>query len=60
LVLRTSGLRRRSLGQPERQLESIKEVDILLDAISRRDIKTARKAALRNVANSARSALGTE
>jgi DNA-binding GntR family transcriptional regulator len=60
LVLRTSVLRRRSLQRRERQAESIKEVDILLAAISRRDIKTARQAALHNVANSAKSALLVE
>ena len=57
LVLRTSGLRRRSLMRPQRQRQSIKEVDILLGAIARRDVGTARKAALQNVANSAKSAL---
>jgi DNA-binding GntR family transcriptional regulator len=57
LVLRTSGLRRRSLLRAERQQQSIKEVDILLRAIARRDVEAARKAALQNVANSAKSAL---
>ena len=57
LVLRTSGLRRRSLMLTQRQQQSIKEVDILLGAIARRDTETARKAALQNVANSAKSAL---
>ncbi|HZC55397.1 MAG TPA: GntR family transcriptional regulator [Xanthobacteraceae bacterium] len=57
LVLRTSGLRRRSLMRPQRQRQSIKEVDILLGTIARRDVGTARKAALQNVANSAKSAL---
>ena len=56
LVLRTSGLRRHSLLRIERQQQSIKEIDILLDAIVRRDVAAAR-AALQNVANSARSAL---
>jgi hypothetical protein len=41
----------------QRQQQSIKEVDILLGAIARRDTETARKAALQNVANSAKSAL---
>jgi DNA-binding GntR family transcriptional regulator len=57
LVLRTSGLRRRSLMRKPRQQQSIKEVDILLAAIARRDAEAARKAALQNVANSAKSAL---
>ncbi len=56
LVLRTSGLRRRSLMRKERQQQSIKEVDTLIDAISRRDVEAARMAALRNVENSAKSA----
>lgn len=56
LVLRTSGLRRRSLLRKQRQQQSIKEVDTLIDAISRRNVEAARKAALRNVANSAKSA----
>ncbi|HUC49769.1 MAG TPA: GntR family transcriptional regulator [Xanthobacteraceae bacterium] len=57
LILRTSGLRRRSLQRRERQAQSIKEIDILLAAIAGRDVGAARKAALTNVANSARSAL---
>jgi DNA-binding GntR family transcriptional regulator len=60
LVLRTSVLRRRSLQRRERQAQSIKEIDILLAAIARRDVEAARKAALRNVANSAKSALHAE
>ena len=40
----------------ERQQQSIKEVDTLIDAISRRDVEAARMAALRNVENSAKSA----
>jgi len=60
LVLRTSGLRRRSLMRRQRQEQSIKEIDTLIGAISRRNVEAARKAALRNVANSARSAFWTE
>jgi DNA-binding GntR family transcriptional regulator len=60
LVLRTSGLRRRSLQRRERQVQSVKEVDVLLAAIARRDVEAARKAALQNVTNSARSALHTD
>jgi DNA-binding GntR family transcriptional regulator len=57
LVLRTSGLRRQSLQRLERQAQSIKEVDVLLAAIARRDVEAARQSALQNVANSAQSAL---
>jgi DNA-binding GntR family transcriptional regulator len=60
LVLRTSGLRRRSLMRKQRQLQSIKEIDILIEAIRRRDVKSAREAAMRNVAHSASSALGDD
>jgi DNA-binding GntR family transcriptional regulator len=60
LVLRTSGLRRRSLMRRQRQQQSVKEVDTLIDAISRRDVEAARIAALRNVANSAKSAFAME
>jgi DNA-binding GntR family transcriptional regulator len=60
LVLRTSGLRRRSLQRRERQAQSIEEIDILLAAIARRDSEAARQAALQNVANSAKSALHAE
>lgn len=57
LVLRTSSLRRYSLSRQERQLQSIEEIDRLIKAIQRRDIETARQAALDHVRNSARSAL---
>jgi DNA-binding GntR family transcriptional regulator len=57
LVLRTSGLRRQSLMRKQRQLQSIKEIDELVDAICKGDTKAAREAAIRNVANSAKSAL---
>jgi DNA-binding GntR family transcriptional regulator len=60
LVLRTSGLRRRSLMRKQRQQQSIKEIDILIEAIRRRDVKSAREAAMRNVAHSASSALGDD
>ncbi len=46
LVLQTSGLRRRSLMRKQRQLQSIKEVDTLIEAIRRRDVEPARKAAM--------------
>jgi DNA-binding GntR family transcriptional regulator len=57
LILRTSGLRRRSLMRKQRQQESVKEIDILIEAIRRRDVKSAREAAMQNVAHSASSAL---
>jgi DNA-binding GntR family transcriptional regulator len=57
LILRTSGLRRRSLMRKQRQQESVKEIDILIEAIRRRDVKSARDAATQNVAHSASSAL---
>jgi DNA-binding GntR family transcriptional regulator len=57
LILRTSGLRRRSLMRKERQQQSIKEIDVLIEAIRRRDKRSASEAAMQNVANSARSAL---
>jgi DNA-binding GntR family transcriptional regulator len=57
LILRTSGLRRRSLMRKQRQQESVKEIDILIEAIRRRDVKSAREAAMHNVAHSASSAL---
>ena len=57
LILRTSGLRRRSLMRKQRQQESVKEIDILIEAIRRRDVKSARDAAMQNVAHSASSAL---
>jgi DNA-binding GntR family transcriptional regulator len=58
LVLRTSSLRRYSLSRKERQLQSIKEIDRLINAIEKRDIEAARQAALDHVRNSALSALG--
>ncbi len=57
LVLRTSGLRRRSLMRKQRQLQSIAEIDTLIEAIRRRDLTAARDAAMQNVAHSAMSAL---
>jgi DNA-binding GntR family transcriptional regulator len=59
LVLRTSSLRARALVQNERQQQSIKEITTLMDAIQRRDIEAARKAAIEHVSNAARSALGS-
>jgi DNA-binding GntR family transcriptional regulator len=58
LVLRTSVLRRQSLMRRQRQMQSIKEVDQLMAAIGQRDVKQARKAAIHNVTNSAKSVFG--
>jgi len=58
LVLRTSSLRRHSLMRKERQAQSIREIDRLVKAIVKRDIETARAAAIDHVKNSARSASG--
>lgn len=58
LVLRTSSLRARSLVRKERQQQSIKEIAALMEAIERRDIDAARKAAILHVDNAAHSALG--
>ena len=57
LVLRTSGLRRRSLSRRQRQKQSIEEVGVLVDAIMRRDVRAARNAAIQHVASAAKSAL---
>jgi DNA-binding GntR family transcriptional regulator len=58
LVLRTSSLRWRSIIRPERQQESIKEIDRLVKAIKKRDVAAARQAAIEHVSHAARSALG--
>ena len=57
LILRTSVLRRRSLVRKQRQQQSIREVDVLVEAICKRDVKAGREAAMQNVAHSASSAL---
>ncbi len=57
LVLRTSGLRRRSLMRKDRQHQSIQEIETLVDAILRRDTAAARVCAMQHVANAAKSAL---
>jgi len=57
LILRTSVLRRRSLVRKQRQQQSIKEIEVLIEAIRRRDVAAARQAAMQNVAHSASSAL---
>ena len=58
LVLRTSSLRARSLIRKPRQQQSIKEIDVLVQAIRLRDVDAARRAAIEHVENAARSALG--
>ncbi len=58
LVLRTSALRSRSMLRGERQAQSVMEIDTLVQAIAKRDIKAARRAARAHVTNSARSSLG--
>jgi DNA-binding GntR family transcriptional regulator len=58
LVLRTSSLRWRSLIRPERQLQSVKEIDRLVKAIQKGDIGRARAAAIEHVEHAAWSALG--
>lgn len=58
LVLRTSSLRARSLGQKSRQQQSIREIEALVRAIERRDVEMARQIAADHVHHSERSALG--
>ena len=60
LVLRTAALRGRSMQRPERQAESVNEIEALMAATTRRDVQAARAAATRHVLNSARSSLGVE
>lgn len=60
LVLRTSSLRSRSLARKERQQESIKEIDVLVRAILKRDVAAARQAAIDHVSHAARSALDSD
>ncbi|HQT38010.1 MAG TPA: GntR family transcriptional regulator [Acidocella sp.] len=59
LVLRTSSLRWRSMVRPERQQQSIREIDRLIKAIKKRDIAAARQAATEHVDNAAHSALSS-
>jgi DNA-binding GntR family transcriptional regulator len=58
LVLRTSSLRSRSLARKERQEQSVKEIDAILNAIRRKNVIAAKAAATIHVENAARSALG--
>lgn len=57
LTLLTSPLRRMSVVRPERRLQSIKEIEQIVDAIGKRNKQAAHVAAETHVANSARSAL---
>ncbi len=57
LTLRTAQLRSRSVVRPERQAESIKEIEALGRAIRKRDIEAARRAAKAHVDHAAASAL---
>lgn len=57
LTLLTSPLRRISVVRPDRRLQSIKEIEQIVDAIGKRDKRAAHVAAETHVANSARSAL---
>jgi DNA-binding GntR family transcriptional regulator len=58
LVLRTSSLRSRSLARKERQEQSVKEIDAILNAIRGKNVIAAKAAATIHVENAARSALG--
>lgn len=57
LTLRTAQLRSRSVVRPERQAQSIKEIEVLGRAIKKRDIEAARRAAKAHVDHAASSAL---
>ena len=57
LTLLTSPLRRRSVVRPERQTESIREIDAIVAAIVKRDKAAAMAAAEKHVASSEISAL---
>jgi DNA-binding GntR family transcriptional regulator len=56
LTLLTSPLRSRSLMRPQRQKQSIKEIDALVRAIERRKVEPARKAAAAHVEGATSSA----
>src|SRR3546814_6651327 len=57
LTLLTSPLRRRSVVRPERQSQSIAEIDEIVEAIVRKDVPAAKASAAKHVSNSAQSAL---
>ena len=56
LTLRTSQLRRKSVARPERQQQSVREIDELIRAIEARDVEAARAVAETHVSNAAHSA----
>src|SRR5690606_10703237 len=60
LHLRTSHLRAQSLSRPERQKQSIVEIDELLRCIDAGDVAGATRAARNHVENAARSTFGAE
>jgi DNA-binding GntR family transcriptional regulator len=60
LTLLTSPFRRRSVIKPDRRLQSITEIQQIVEAIGKRDKGAAHIAAKTHVSNSARSALGAE
>jgi DNA-binding GntR family transcriptional regulator len=60
LTLRTSSLRSRSVARKDRQAQSIREIDVILAAIEKRDGEAAKAAAAHHVENSAQSALGED
>jgi len=45
------------LSRKQRQKQSIEEWEMLVEAIMRRDVRAARKAAIQHVASAAKSAL---
>jgi hypothetical protein len=55
-VLRTSSLRSRSLARKQRQQQSPREIDAIVEAIRKRDSAAARKAAMAHVESAAQSA----
>ena len=57
LVLRTSSLRTPSLARKERQQQSVKEIDAILEAIRARNVAAAKRAAIAHVENAAVAAL---
>lgn len=57
LTLRTAQLRRRSVTRPERQKQSIREIEALSKATALRDVSEARRRAREHVESAARSAL---
>ncbi|MGY8632050.1 GntR family transcriptional regulator [Bradyrhizobium sp. 14AA] len=57
LTLRTSSLRSQSLSRPQRQKQSIAEIDAIVTAIKARDQSAAAAAAAAHVAHAANSAL---